>query len=567
MAIDDALKYNTLLEFQDMLETKVTERTEELTRVRDELTRAIEELRRAQAARDRLFANISHEFRTPLTLIKGPIDQLLSGATAGTEQVQYQLIRKNCERLLELVNQLLDLSRIESGQMKLRAQEMDLADLLQGVTSVFESTCQIQNIELTYLGPVEPLAGWFDRDCVTKILTNLLSNAIKFTQKGGRIVVSVSKHAVSKTVEITVADSGIGIPADKLERIFDRFYQVDASQIREQEGTGIGLALTKELVELHKGNITVSSEVGKGTTFLLHLPLGSDHLGPDEFIRPLEASELSVIDTQDACEDENERVVIGRALPLILLIEDNDDLRKHMRSYLDNGYRVLEATNGKDGLQKAVETIPDLVISDVMMPKMDGFALCTNLKTDERTSHIPIILLTAKAGAGDKVEGLETGADAYLTKPFDARELQVRARNLIDQRRKLREKFGKEIKLKPADIAITSADERFLKKALEIVEANISDSTFTAQRFAREMFLSQMQLHRKIKALTNRSPWEFFRTIRPERASQLVKNRAGNVAEIAYQVGYSDPSHFADAFKRQFGTSPSELMQKSTNAP
>ena len=567
MAIDDALKYTALADLQNTLEQRVVQRTEELARVRDELTQTIGELKKAQAARNRLFANISHEFRTPLTLIKGPIEQLLAGELRGNEHAQYQLIRRHCSRLLQLVNQLLDLSKIESGQMKLRAWEFELGELARNMVAAFESTAKRREMNLTVDSPAEPIVGWFDRDCVEKILTNLLSNAFKFTLDGGEVSVTV-RHTpdLSNVAEIVVADSGIGIPEDKLDKIFDRFFQVDSSQTREHEGTGIGLALTKELVELHKGEISVTSQLGRGSSFVVRLPLDKEHLSPDDLVqtqKEVQSERALNADYEEPlrAQIEAEEVHVDHTLPLLLIVEDNADLRKHMRSYMAKSYRIVEAVNGEAGIQLAVDSIPDILITDVMMPRIDGFEVCRRLKADERTSHIPIILLTAKAGSDQKLEGLETGADDYITKPFDSQELLARAKNLIEQRRKLREIFRREGSFRLQEFAVTSTDERFLKRAFETVQQHLSEQGFKTETFARQMFMSRMQLHRKIRALTDLSPGEFVRRVRMERASQLLKHHAGTVAEIGYQVGYEDSSRFAEAFRIQFGVLPSEFRK------
>ncbi len=573
MAIDDALKYAALADLRNTLEQKVIHRTEELARTRDELTQAIGELKKSQAARNRLFANISHEFRTPLTLIKGPIEQLIAGELRGEELEQYQLIRRNCTRLLQLVNQLLDLSKIESGEMKLHAYEFDLIRLSRNTFAAFESTAKRRGMNLTLDAPAEPLIGWFDRDCFEKILTNLLSNAFKFTPDGGDVSLTVRRTPdLSNVAEIAVADSGIGIPADKLDKIFDRFFQVDSSQTREHEGTGIGLALTKELVELHKGEISVTSQPGRGSSFVVRLPLDKEHLSSEDLVPTQEEAESKRAGHADFEEPllaqiEAEESHVDQTLPLLLIIEDNVDLRKHMRSYLVKTYRILEAADGEEGIQLAADSVPDIIITDVMMPRTDGFEVCRRLKADQRTSHVPIILLTAKAGSDQKLEGLETGADDYITKPFDSQELLARAKNLIEQRRKLREVFRREGLFRLQEIAATSTDERFLKRALETVEQHVSEQSFNTETFAKQMYMSRMQLHRKIRALTDLSPGEFVRRIRMERASQLLKHHAGTVAEIAYQVGYEDPSRFAEAFRIQFGVLPSEFRKESESDP
>lgn len=550
----------------------------------------MEKLKEVDQLKSRFFANISHEFRTPLTLIEGPVRQLRSGEYKGDPSGQYDLILRNSQRLLQLVNQLLDLSKIESGEMKLHARELDIVEVVRGFAASFESLAKQKGINFHIECPEEPIIGWFDHDAIEKIVTNLLSNAFKFTSEGEEVVLKViadpslalplvrggddispftrgrergGRERIEKVVTITVSDTGIGIPEEELPHIFDRFYQVDASQTREHEGTGIGLALTKELVELHKGEITVTSEVGKGSIFTVRLPLSMEDFKAEQITdsaptiyRPSPITNdlpppVTIVDEQPETD---------ASLPLLLIVEDNADMRKYMRTYLDNSYQVLEAANGDEGLEKAIETIPDLIISDVMMPKMDGFTLCGKLKTDERTSHIPIILLTAKAGTDHKIEGLETGADDYVTKPFDAKELRVRVKNLIEQRHRLRERFRKEGTIALKEIAVTSADERFMKRAMEVIESHISDQNFSAEQFAGEMFLGRMQLHRKMRALTDLSPWQFVRDVRLRRAADLLRKHSANISDIAYQVGYDSPSKFSQAFREEFGKTPSQYQ-------
>jgi CheY-like chemotaxis protein len=430
--------------------------------------------------KSRFFANISHEFRTPLTLILGPIRKWrveTSRRDVSTKEMDndFEMMERNAQRLLRLINQLLDLSKLEGGAMKLRASRGNIVPFVKGLASSSESSADMRRVGIAIHADRDEIEVYFDKDKLEKILTNLLSNAFKFTPEGGMVTVRVWKDAFSpeepqtKASFISVKDTGIGIPADELPRVFDRFYQVDSSQTREHEGSGIGLALTKELVELHHGSISVRSEVGKGTEFMVQLPLGREHLKDDEIVEgeeqqptpeslriPLERDEAishpdqivppsriphesGILDSGTSSLESTPR---NDGKPLVLIVEDNADVRAYMREYLVTGYDVQEAHDGAEGIEKAREIIPDLIISDVMMPKKDGYELCKTLKLDEKTSHIPIILLTAKAGTENKIEGLETGADDYLTKPFDAKELLVRVKNLIDLRRKLRERFS-----------------------------------------------------------------------------------------------------------------------------
>jgi DNA-binding response OmpR family regulator len=415
---------------------------------------------------------------------------------------------------------------------------------------------------------------YFDKEMMNRIISNLISNAFKFTDSGGRIDVTLKRiidHSIREKdkegyVVITLTDTGIGIPPDRLDKIFDRFYQVDGSHTREREGTGIGLSLTKELVELHKGEISVESEAGRGTTFTLQFPLGKDHLEPAEISEAADADaeyevftdEAEITGTEYQNGSTEDELVAGTEKPIVLLVEDNADVRSYVKDYLREKYILMEADNGLDGLTIAVEKIPDLILSDIMMPKMNGVELCNKLKSDERTSHIPVILLTAKASGEDKIEGLETGADDYIMKPFDARELQVRIKNLIDQRRKLREYFKKQSLFEIEEDSITPADKKFLQKAIDVIHDHISDPEFSVDLFAGEMALSRSQLHRKLTALYSESPRDFIRRIRLSRAAKLIEQHFGNISEIALEVGFSNPAHFTRCFKQQFNKTPSE---------
>jgi DNA-binding response OmpR family regulator len=375
-------------------------------------------------------------------------------------------------------------------------------------------------------------------------------------------------------VKLSVSDTGIGIPPDQLDKVFDRFYQVDASQTREQEGSGLGLALVKELVELHHGTICVQSEIGRGTTFTVRLPLGRDHLRDDEIVEAPASVEPTMREVEGVAAQKD----VGAApevteseqpksdKPIVLVVEDNADVRTYIRGYLVPVYQVTEARDGAEGIEKALEMIPDLIISDVMMPKKDGYEVCRTLKLDEKTSHIPIILLTAKAASENKIEGLDIGADDYLIKPFEPNELLARAKNLIDLRRKLRERFKVSVPLKPGEVAVTSMDDAFLQKVMSTVETRIGDEKFSVEELAKEVCMSRVQLHRKLIALTNQPPGEFIRYIRLHRAMDLLRKNAGTVAEIAYSVGYGDPSHFSTKFREQFGLTPGDVRKNPDGA-
>jgi len=541
-----------------------------------------EKLQEIDRMKSRFFANISHEFRTPLTLIKGPIQQLLAGDFNGNIKKQYQLILRNTNRLLQLINQLLDLSKLDSGKMTFKASRQNIIPLLKGLTLSFESPARQRNIELNFAVGDEEIELYIDQDKFEKIIINLLSNAFKFTSEGGEVGVKVKyppkspldrgdlKHSPFKTVDrggylpISISNTGAGIESDQLEKIFDRFYQADDSMHRRQEGSGIGLALTKELVELHHGTISVESTPGRGSTFTVFLPLGNSHLSSEELVSDKNIADpiKNIIPDQIETENTTSKKLIPTVgdVPKCLIVEDNSDMRNYIYSCLEECYKIIQAENGEEGFQQALKHAPDIIISDVMMPGMDGIQFCSKIKTDERTSHIPVILLTAKASGESKIEGLETGADEYLTKPFDKRELLVRLKNLTEQRQKLREKFRRDTYIQPGEITAISIDEQLLRKAIDVVEENINNPDFDTTVFAREVGMSRMLLNTKIKALTGQTSGEFIRSLRLKRAARLLQQNAGNVSEIAYEVGFQNLSYFTKTFREQFGTTPSHYI-------
>ena len=536
------------------------------------------------------FANVSHEFRTPLTLILAPVEKLIAQFTNPKTQEDLGTIQRNARRLLHLVNELLDLSKLDAGRLPLQVCATDIVQELSRIVHSFSSLADRKGISLLYEPHVDTLVVYVDRDKLEKIITNLLSNAFKFTEAGGEVVVSVSRRDEAGRpqqrkdeppagwAEITVADTGIGIPKDKLEKVFDRFYQVDNALVHSQRGTGLGLHLAKELTELHRGYIQIASTEGKGTTFAVGLPLGRERFSDNEIVDSvpggIDAGDESreIFSESTATDERNEQTVTtglspgSPSAPLVLIIEDDREVRRYVREYLENDYRILEAADGVEGLDSAVASSPELVISDIMMPRMDGVELCKRLKNNLATSHIPVILLTARAAGEDKLEGLESGADDYIIKPFEAKELKVRAHNLIESRRRLREKYQKNFGCQPSDLAISSVDERFLTMLMESVEKHLADPACDTETLAEDLCMSRMQLNRKLNALTGHSTHEFLRTQRLNRAARLLQHHVGNVSEVAYEVGFSSPSHFAKAFKEQFGLSPSEYMTQRSEA-
>ena len=538
------------------------------------------QLRELDEAKSRFFANVSHEFRTPLTLTIGPLEDLQRREqNLDTDaKSQIDLALRNAYRVLDLINEILDVAKLESGRLKLQAVEQDLNTFVEERAQAFTPLAERKQISYSIDTPDEPLSLFFDAGQFEKVLANLLSNAFKFTADGGVIRVSVGERTydgfeTGKAVYIAVRDNGPGIAAEELPHVFDRFHQVNESMMRLQPGTGIGLALVKQLVERHGGEIKVESEEGFGSTFTVLLRKGSDHLDSKDLTQEAphdvhvkrppsaawqRAARLLQISGDDS-DEENLPVWDENDMTTVLVVEDNAEVRSYIAKYLAHRYRVLEAANGKEGLEKARMLLPDLVISDVMMPEMDGFALCSALKGDPDTAFVPVILLTARATSEDKIEGLEGGADDYLTKPFDTKELNARVDNLITSRRRL---LSLANKAKPSlhanDIDVSSVDEAFLEKVHACIEAHIGDESFSVEVLADEMGLDRSSLYRRIRAILDQSPNDVIWTLRLERAAQLLEARAGTISEIAYSVGFKSVAHFSRRFQKKYGVSPSK---------
>jgi len=547
--------------------------TIELEKVKSDKLQELDHLK------SRFFANISHEFRTPLTLIMGPLEKVLLKTKDISDKKDLNIAKKYAGRLQNLINHLLTISKLESGKMQLHASEVNIVKMVWRYLQAYESLANQKNIELKFSADVEELSVFIDKEKFEQILNNLLSNAFKFTGDGGRIEVNLivgnnenletstqKLTAKNQYVQIKVSDTGFGISPEHIDHIFDRFYQAEHED-NYYEGTGIGLALSKELVELHHGIIKVKSELGKGSTFNIIIPLGKDHLKPEEIIedqpddiKSQTSQEVSV--NIDVEEDKNfvaENMADDDTQPILLIVEDNADMLAYIRGYFDNAFRIIEAVDGLDGFEKSIEYIPDIIISDVMMPRMDGNSFCRKVKSDERTSHIPVVLLTARAAKENRIESLETGADDFITKPFDGEELKVRVDNLIHQRKKLQEHYLKNFE--PIEEEILTMDEKFLQRAKTVIMKNLSNSDYSVEDFASDMALSRNQLHRKLRALINNSCSEFIRTIRLNYAADLLRKKTGSISEIAYDTGFNNPTYFSISFKQQFGISPSEYQK------
>jgi signal transduction histidine kinase/DNA-binding response OmpR family regulator len=528
-------------------------------------------LQEVDQLKSHFFANISHEFRTPLTLILGLLQKFESKTFDKKDLEDYGVMKRNAVRLLQLINQLLELSKIESGKSKLSASESDIIKFTKRIFVSFASYAEQKNIKLRFNNRGineeinESLNIYFDNDKMEKIISNLISNAVKYTPEGHEIDVKIFSE--DDHAQIKVINTGVTISKADLSHLFDRYYKVHRAESGMFEGTGIGLALVKELVELHKGTISVISEYDV-TEFVVKIPSGKAHLNSDDIlsdnINSAEtetfgyfeeeiAEELSLSEFSTELNSGNE---------IILVVEDHADLRKYIKENLTDTYQVIEAPNGREGYTLAIDMIPDLVISDVMMPEMDGYTFCKKIKSNDKTNHIPVILLTAKASTEDKLEGLELGADDYLIKPFNPDELKLRVRNLIRIREELRQKFTSEMVLKPAEVIVPSSQVQFMERVKSIIEANMEKENFGVDKLADEAGMSRSQLHRKLKAITNQSTTEFIRNFRLQRAAQLILQDAGSMSEIAYKVGFNSQAYFNKSFQELYGCSPTEYKRQ-----
>jgi signal transduction histidine kinase/DNA-binding response OmpR family regulator len=533
-----------------------------------------QKLQEADQMKSKFFANISHEFRTPLTLILSPLEEkLASTSLARTDRESLQLVTRNASRLLSLVNQLLELSKLEAKKMELMVQEDNLNTFLSVVTASFDSLAETKNIHFDKSISLVKGEHWYDADKVEKIINNILFNAFKFTPSGGIVSFSASQVPTTHDLEIVVTDTGIGIPEVEQQNIFSPFYQSRNVGDDGRFGTGLGLSLVKELLKLYEGCVELDSTLNKGTTIKITLPITKDRIPSvavfkDKDIDRAEISRgfnvpakhmsyTSIID-DEYVEEQTEHE------DTILIIEDNDDLRNFIASTLKGQFTTVTAKNGEEGFAVAVEQIPDLIISDVMMPVMDGIILTEKIKADERTCHIPVVLLTAKADTASKIEGLLTGADDFLSKPFSTEELRTRVLNLIAQRKKLAAKYSAGYSVPIAVAKEPSLDDKFLARARQIVVDNISDSSFGVEKMADDIHLSRTQLFRKLKAISGMSPNEFINEIRLQKAADLILSKADTLTQISYSVGFNEQSYFAKRFRKKFGVAPSEYTHQNT---
>lgn len=527
-----------------------------------QLKEQAEKLLEVDKAKSKFFANVSHEFRTPLTLIIGPLKDITKNTdTISKEDTakKAKLALRNSNRLLKLVNQILDISKVESGTMELKVSEVDLVVIIRSIVKAFGSLAEQRQVNVEQRFSVEKIPVFIDTDSIEKVFVNILSNAFKFTPTSGSISIKVEEG--DEFINVEVIDSGPGVEESELAHIFDRFYQTNESSAVNQVGTGIGLALTKDLVELHKGSIKVESELGSGLKIIISLKKGKTHFEEHQLAEIIEENNIEdrlEVEYAEAHEVPSDHSEVGETT--ILIIDDNQEIRSYLHEHLSPRYRILEEENGLEGLKSAREHLPDIIICDVMMPKMDGYEFCKELKKSPETDFIPVILLTAKAEQSDKLEGLGLGADDYIMKPFDIEEVKARTNNLIQSRKKLMDRYSKSgIKLELPLIDLPKADVRFIEEIRNLVLTNMEDENFGVAELAEHALTSRRTLHNRIKKITNKSASDLIREIRLERAHQLLVAEAGTISEIAYSVGFKSIAHFSRVFKEHFKMNPSEV--------
>jgi signal transduction histidine kinase/DNA-binding response OmpR family regulator len=550
---------NFVLYYTRFRQFEAQERAEALqkqTEIQAQQIKALEE------AKTRFFTNVSHEFRTPLTLILGATHDLLTQSALLPPHLHQTLAMadRNAIRLQGLIDELLDLSKLDEGKLQLDIQPHELVSFAHLLTQSFEPIAQKKSIHLSFASNCEVLFTQFDAPKLDKTLSNLLSNALKFTSSKGTVSIQIHHDAPQNIAQITVTDTGMGIAKADQELIFDRFNQ--GQNTRNFGGSGLGLAFAKELVNLHGGTIEVASTEGVGSTFTVCLPIR-------EVKEEDRASLLAQSHTQIGIEAMQNQSLNAeykpdqapQNAPLVLIIEDNEDMRLYINQQLKTRYRLLEASDGDEGIQLATKFLPDLVISDVMMPKKDGFEVCKILKTQEKTAHIPVVMLTARTTDADKMDGLKSGADDYLMKPFNPEELLTRTENLIEIRQLLRAKFSQSVKIMPLAIEAEASDtDKFLSRLQQIIESHLSNTEFGVEWLASEMAMSSRQLQRRIQEATNLSASGYIRAIRLQHAAHLLSNGIGNVSEVALRIGFQDAKYFSKLFQQTFGVLPSQFQ-------
>lgn len=543
-----------------------------LTRSFARLKHDIEVEQKVSDIKLRFFTNISHELRTPLTLITGPLENIVKNERiSDAVREQLSVVQSNAERMLRMINQILDFRKIQNKKMRLKIQLTRIDTLVENICKHFSKEAQAKQIDFVIRNHAREAMLWIDRDKTDMILFNLLSNAFKFTPEGKKIEVRIIKF--NEHVQISVIDEGVGIPKEKRNVLFERFASAHEIQnLSRKPGSGIGLNLVKELVDLHKGTIEVESEPGKGTKFILLLKLGKEHFGDDVDFMIEDDMRTQIIDESTIINPAtNESITVDihsqkKDWPLVLIVEDNEEMNQFLQTILQKKCRIETARDGQEGLQKALELIPDLIVSDLMMPVMDGLQLVEQIKNHRYTNHIPILLLTAKSAIESRLEAMKFGADDYITKPFSPLLLEARIDNIIEQRKKLQEIFRKRIlDLEPQQVDMVSQDEVFIAKLLHFMDKNIDNCDLTVEEMVAEMAMGRTVFFNKLKNLTGLAPIEFIRELRVKRAAQLLKSGDFNVSQITYMVGMNDARYFSKCFKKAYGVTPSEYKKMITD--
>lgn len=512
----------------------------------------------------KFFTNVSHEFRTPLSLIMAPVDKMLNCTKDADQTQQLSMVRKNAGRLLNMVNQLLDFRKMEVQELKLHAKSGDIIKFVSEISFSFTDIAEEKGIGFAFDTDTESMITHFDHDKIERILFNLLSNAFKFTPGGGHVSVLLNLDEekfddASQVLEIKVIDTGIGIPADKLDKVFERFFQHDVPGSLLNQGSGIGLAITREFVKMHKGEITVESELNHGSCFTIHLPLQlNDSMASLNFVDTESDNEIStssIIDTNIV-----PRHHLTDKKPTVLLVEDNEDFRFYLKDNLKEIFFIVEASNGKEGWQKALSQHPDIMVTDISMPEMNGIELCKKIKADKRTAHIPVILLTAITGEEEQLKGLETGANDYMTKPFNFEVLLSKIKNLLLLQETFKRTYKKQMTVQLEDIPMQSNDEVLLRNAVSYIEQNITNYNLSVKELSEQMNMSRVSLYKKVLMLTGKAPVEFIRFIRLKKAAQLLENSQMSISQVSYEVGFNTPNYFTKMFKDEYGMLPSEYV-------
>lgn len=558
------LRIRSLEQNELKLKKLVKKRTHQLESEKEKTEAQAEKLKALDRAKTRFFTNISHEFRTPLTLIISPLQRMLSSnkeMDKTDREKELNRMLRNSSRLLRLIDQTLELTRLERGKLKLHVQQVDLCQFTEELIDLFTPLCdeKEQSLSIDCDHITEPIFA--DSDKLDQIIANLLSNAVKFTPLGGEI--SVNLREEENAVGLSVRDSGIGISKENQEKIFDRFYQADSSETRLHEGSGIGLSLAFELARLHHGDLTVHSTPGSGTTFSLTLKKGKAHFKDEEF----ETGDMDValnhdeVEVPNVYQSENDSAPL-KDLTTVLIVEDNDDMRTFIREVLEDTYTIIESSNGVEALKTVADQLPDLIIADIMMPKMDGITFNRELKENSGTASVPVIFLTAKTTKENQLEGLQEGADDYITKPFDPAILEARVNNLIESRFRLRKLLTEENTNKPSEESDKTPKSPFLLKIDKILNQHFTDPDFNVAKLAEKMYLERRQLQRKLKDEAELSPGEAIKKYRMEQASKLLIEDAGTISEVAYAVGFNSLAYFSFSFKEHYDISPSEYLQK-----